>query len=42
LSFFLFSGELAKAAPGSAFSDFLTDFTPTLNYYLMPVIVSVV
>lgn len=40
LSFFLFSGELANAAPGSSFSNFLKDFTPKLNYYLMPVIVS--
>jgi len=42
LSFFFFSGELAKALPIGDISKALTQFNPDLNYYYVPVIIVVI
>jgi hypothetical protein len=42
LAFYFFSGDLAEAIPIKFISEYLTDQKPTLNFYLIPVIVSCV
>ncbi|ELT97196.1 hypothetical protein CAPTEDRAFT_153937 [Capitella teleta] len=39
LAFYFFSGELASAIPTSSISDYVTNYTPELNFYLVPVII---
>ena len=40
LAFYFFSGDLARSIPVSSISDYVSEYTPELNYYLVPVIVS--
>ena len=40
LSFLFFSGELKTAIPVDTISDYIVEYTPQLNFYLVPVIVS--
>lgn len=40
LGFLFFSGELSNLIPVSSISDYISNYTPELNFYLVPVVVS--
>ena len=40
MSFSFFSGDLAKRVPIGSISDYVKEYTPELNYYITPVLVS--